>query len=186
MSHHHRTYRLVNNRIVIVRSAQPGDAPLLHAMNCRLSRASLYSRYQRHHEPTLQEAEELCNLSAEEGITFVIVLNDPDEMIIGYGFYIHDSSTTVEPAIVVEDNFQGLGLGKLLGYTLAQHAVEHGVAAFNIVTLTANEQIARIVKGTGLPTETSYSYGVRETRIDLTEQALNQKKPTLGHTRQIS
>jgi GNAT superfamily N-acetyltransferase len=76
----------------------------------------------------------------------------------------HDS-TTAEPAVLVEDSYQGRGVGKRMLLALWQQAREMGLEVFECFTDLANHRVLRLIKGSGLRYESRYSQGVREIRV---------------------
>ena len=161
---------LQNGTVATLRAARAGDVDLLADMYLRVSPASLFNRYFRPYTPTLADLERLCHIGANEGAVYVATIDAPCESIIGYGFYVIAKSAcscTAEPAFLVEDRFQGQGLGRTIFQHLAQHAFARGVCAFDAYVHPANAQMMRVFHGSGLPVSERISYGTREVRIAL-------------------
>ncbi|MBZ0310285.1 MAG: hypothetical protein K8I82_29765, partial [Anaerolineae bacterium] len=53
---------LHNGVPITIRPARYDDAALLHTMYQRTSRSSLYQRYLRSYQPSLQDIREVCSL----------------------------------------------------------------------------------------------------------------------------
>lgn len=74
--------------------------------------------------------------------------NDGNEIGIGVGRFIRlaDDPTHAEPAMVVTDDAQGLGLGYLLSLRLIAAARERGVDRFDANVLASNTSVLRMMK----------------------------------------
>ena len=73
-----------------------------------------------------------------------------------------------EAAIVVEDRFQGQGLGTLLLKRLVAYALAHGIRTFQAAVYHSNAQIIRFIQCSGLPFERKrIESGVWEFRVKL-------------------
>jgi GNAT superfamily N-acetyltransferase len=76
---------------------------------------------------------------------------DPDgniaPEIIGVARYYRrsDSERSVEPSVVVADDLQGHGLGRLLLRMITRYARAHGVTRFRAHTLAENERVRHIM-----------------------------------------
>ena len=89
-------------------------------------------------------------------------------LVVGYAYYLrtgHEQPVTAEPAILVEDRFQGQGIGSELAQNLYWHALENGVEAFEVFAHPANERIMRLIRRSGLSFESRIAYGTREMRV---------------------
>jgi acetyltransferase len=104
-----------------------------------------------------------------------ILGQDGGEHIIGVARYsvIQDESLELaEPAIVVEDRYQGLGLGMLLFERLVVYARRHGICAFLGYVNHGNTKVMRLMRGVGLPIKTSLAVsGVWEVHMELELEA---------------
>jgi GNAT superfamily N-acetyltransferase len=81
--------------------------------------------------------------------------SDGNEIGIGVGRFIRsaDDPTHAEPAMVVTDDAQGLGLGYLLCLRLIAAARERGVERFDANILASNSIVLRMMKELGSDTE---------------------------------
>lgn len=153
---------------VTIRPARYDDAALLNTMYQRTSRSSLYQRYLRSYQPSLQEIREVCSLSADEGAVFVAALNS--STIIGYGYYIIEptqSPRTAEPALLITDPYQGLGLGSFLLQAMYDQALLQKVDFFHATIDAMNERIMHLIRKSGRPFKSEVSYGMRDIFIQL-------------------
>lgn len=154
---------------VAIRPIRPDDAVLLHQMHGRLSSDSIYYRYLRPYRPQLADMERLCHLQRGEGAAFVATVDGPHEAIIGVAYYLVAPAQpeTAEPAILVEDDFQGQGVGHRLWQRLIRHASDQGILYFDALVHPGNSRVFRLLRRGGQVVESQMSYGMREVRISL-------------------
>ncbi len=148
-----------------IRPAYNSDLSLIEAMHNRVSENSLYLRYLRTHTPTLEDIRQICQINPQEGGALVATVETPGEMVVGYAYYLitsRDSVITAEPAILVEDSFQGQGIGRMLIERLHKDAVAKGVQAVDAVIHPSNDAVLRLIRRSGLPFESQFAYGLRE------------------------
>ena len=164
---------LLNGAPVTVRPVQQGDLVLIQEMHERLSKESIYYRYLAPHVPDLEALKKLCFLDGRGGAAIVATVQEPEEKVVGMACYCVDprDPTTAEPAILVEDSYQGRGLGKRLLLALCQQARQMGLEVFACFTHLSNGPVLHLVKRSGLRYESSYSQGVREIRVWLNPEA---------------
>lgn len=164
--------RLDDGIDVYIRPIEAGDVLPLLDMHDRLSTDSLYYRYLRAYRPTFEDIERICNLGGTDGAAFAVVVDSPWQTIIGVAFYVVSETdpTAAEPAFLVEDRFQGQGLGRRLWDLLCRDARARGVRVFTPNVHLANEAMLRIIRTSGLVYETSVAYGTREFYVQLDEQ----------------
>jgi GNAT superfamily N-acetyltransferase len=165
---------------VTMRPIKPQDVYALLEMHGRLSADTIYSRYLRMYTPSYEELLELCQLPANKGAAFVVISDYPWENIIGMAYYLRyegHSPTAAEPAVLIEDRFQGRGLGKVLMNELAQHARQNGVQVFDVIVHQANKPMLHLLRGVGPELKRSASYGAVELSIQL-----QAARPWSSHT----
>ena len=75
--------------------------------------------------------------------------------------------------IVVEDRYQGRGLGTLLLERLVAYARTHGIRVFRATVYHDNAPMKRIIRRSGLPIESRVESGVWEIRMKLKELRQN-------------
>jgi RimJ/RimL family protein N-acetyltransferase len=86
--------------------------------------------------------------------------------IIGVARYCRLGDSTAEVAFVVEDEFQGHGVGHRLMRRLRDMAVADGITVFVAEVLPGNAPMFRLLKEAG-DTNTRYVGGVREVCVDI-------------------
>ncbi len=158
---------------VLVRPIRPADAPRLQALFARLSPESIFFRFlgSRKELPYV-EARGLAEVDYHTRVALVATREQcGEEHVIAVARY--DVLGPAEPdvaeaAIVVEDQYQGQGLGTLLLKRLVAYARTHGVRAFQAAVHHSNAQIIRFIQRSGLPFERMrIESGVWEFRVKL-------------------
>jgi GNAT superfamily N-acetyltransferase len=152
---------------VTVRPVRQSDLVLIQEMHARLSKESLYSRYLVPHPPAPEDLQRLCFLDGKRGVAIVATVKEPQEKVIAMACYCVDPGdpTAAEPAVLVEDSYQGRGLGKRISLALCQQAIQRGVEVFECFIHPANQRVLRLIKGSGLHCESGYSQGLKEIRV---------------------
>lgn len=170
---HH--YRLKNGLGITLRLATMEDAPLIWQMHQQLSSMTIYKRYLRHYQPTLEAIQNLCqvNSSTGQGAVLIATCDQPHETVIGIAYYIvEENPSAAEPALLVKDEFQGQGVGRYLGEHLYEYAISQGVETFYAYALAGNEAVSRLIGRSGLVFSAAFSQGVREFQIELVEKSV--------------
>lgn len=152
---------------VTIRPIRPEDIPLIQEMHQRLSPNSLYLRYLSPSIPSAQELEFQCSLGGRAGVGIVATVGDRQEQVVGVACCLIDPNdpSRGEPAILVEDRYQGCGLGKqILKYFYSQ-AARMGLQTIVCHTDPSNLPVLNLVKSSGLRYESRYADGLREITI---------------------
>lgn len=139
--------RLDNGTEVVIRPIRPGDKTRLAAALARLSEETARRRFlapkRRFSGAELRYLTEIDHLDhwAE-----VAVLRADPEAIVGVARWVRDphDPESAEAAIVVADELQGQGLGRMLGLSIADAARERGVRRFTATMLADNEAAQRL------------------------------------------
>ena len=156
---------------VTIRSTRPSDSEILVDLYGRLSDESLYKRFLRVYRPTVREIEQIVNMPTTQGAAVIATTEvNQREMAVGLAYYIVEDLTcpvSAEPAFVVDDWYQGQGIGTRLFNALHQTAVHHQIQTFNAYIHPANGGMMRVFEHTGLPLRQRHTYGERELNIRL-------------------
>jgi RimJ/RimL family protein N-acetyltransferase len=154
---------------VPTRPIVPGDSAALQRFHSRLSAGSIYLRF-FYYVPVLtpERADYFTQLDGSD--RYAIVALDPTnpEEIIGVTRYDRDPGTDeAEYAIIVEDRWQGQGLG--LGITRQLVAVAGGVGIrhFYAYVLPENSRMLHLFHDLPLPQHGVNEDGVRRIDLDL-------------------
>ncbi len=151
---------------VTIRPARPDDAWDVYAMYQKTSRRSLYQRYIRRYQPSLEDVREMCSIHPARGA--VLLAFADKHTVAGYAYYMIESDgLTAEPAMMVTDPFQGMGIGQRLLVALKNQAVLQGVQAFHATLDADNERMMHLIRKMGSPYKSEVSHGIREIYIHL-------------------
>jgi len=152
---------------VTVRSIRQNDAVLIMEMHERLSSNSVYYRYLGANKPTIRDFQHLCSPDGVVGLALVATVEDSHEKVIALAYYrvAPENPATAEPAILVEDSFQGCGLGKQMVMALYQKAVLDGLESFDTFIHPGNYRMLQMIKHSGLKYESKYCDGMQKVQI---------------------
>ena len=139
---------------VWVRLARPEDADAVAAMH---ERCSERSRYQRYFSLSDWRGTRLYRLAGgHRGATLVVM--SEDGQIVGLGNVFPDpteGSGAAEVALIVEDDYQGRGVGTQLLNALLHFAVRLGFSEVVASVLAENKDMLALMERTGLPWKTT-------------------------------
>jgi RimJ/RimL family protein N-acetyltransferase len=155
-----------------IRPIQPDDAPRLQAFHARLSPESIYLRFLSPH-PVLSasEAEQFTNVDYQSRLAFVATrLEGQEESIVGVARYDvlgPSRPGAAEAAIVVEDDYQGRGVGTRLADCLVAYARDHGIRTIVAEVEAENERMLNFIRRSGLPATKKLENGVLEIQVKI-------------------
>ena len=139
-----------DGRDVTIRLARPEDAEPVERMHQRCSQESRYYRYFA--PQNVWREEQLRRLSGgHRGATLVIT--DAEGVLIGLGnlFPFEEGATDVaELAVIVEDNWHGQGLGRILLARIIDVARRQGFTELVAYVMGGNRSMLRLLEGSGL------------------------------------
>ncbi len=163
---------LRDGEVVRMRPIRPDDEDLEADFFRRVSPESAYFRFFRYRgELTAEELEHFTHVDYSDRMAFVAL---HEGHIIGVGRYdlLAPSETegerVAEVAFLVEDEFQGRGVGTLLLQQLAVYARIQGIVAFRAFVLSDNRSMLKVFRSSG--------YAVR--RRDLSAGVYELELPT--------
>lgn len=157
---------------VTLRFVRSDDTERIKAFVYRLSPESIFYRVLEYRTMiTDDEARRLCDVDGVQRVAIAATwLDDSDEQIIGvarYGLFDPERPDVAEAAVIVEDAYQGRGLGKILVRRLVQYALAHGVHHFVATIHVNNTKILQFIKSSGLTVQRNLSGGNWDFVIDL-------------------
>jgi acyl-CoA synthetase (NDP forming)/GNAT superfamily N-acetyltransferase len=165
---------LSDGTTVHLRQIQPEDAEKIVAMHSRFSERTRYLRYFSPY-PRIPERDlrRFVNVDHDAREAFVVETGD---RILAVGRYerLGPEAADAEVAFVVEDAYQGRGIGSVLLEHLAAAAREAGISRFVAEVLPANSTMLRVFADAGYQIQRQYADGVVHLTfpIALTEQSL--------------
>lgn len=154
-----------------LRAIRRDDEDKLIALVSRLSPRTSYLRY--HHvmtELTREQAQRFATVDYDNTFALVATAGEgPQERIIAVArYYRLPRQDRAEVAFVVEDAYQGRGIGTHLLEQLSEIARERNMRAFEMEVLTENENMLRVVKDTGFQVAQQVQQGVYRMTLDIT------------------
>jgi RimJ/RimL family protein N-acetyltransferase len=160
---------------VTIRTIRSDDRDRLRDHHDRLSPETRYRRFLAA-KPRLSSADARYLVEIDGCDHFALVATQPDpdeperERIVAVARYVRipDVRDVAELAIVVNDDFQGQGMGRELIRRLAQEAVARGVRRFRATMLADNLAIHRLLEGLAVgPVERRRLGGLSEVEFEL-------------------
>jgi RimJ/RimL family protein N-acetyltransferase len=151
---------------VWIRMARPEDAEAVAAMH---ERSSERSRYQRYFSLSDWRGVRLHRLSGGHRGATLVVMSESGQ-IVGFGNVFPDpteGSGAAEIAMIIEDDFQGRGIGKKLVQSLISFAMRLGFTEVVASVLADNKGMLRLLEWTGLNWTTQVEDSVAEMRAPL-------------------
>jgi acetyl coenzyme A synthetase (ADP forming)-like protein len=139
---------LVDGTTAHVRSSAPSDVAAIETFYSRLSPESIVLRYFGPHPQMSQREVEV--LTTPDGVDVVVLVVECRNVIIAMGEYFRQSGQDeAEVAFLVDDSFQGHGIGTILLEHLASEARHHGIRRFVASTLSENHKMLRVFADAG-------------------------------------
>jgi acetyl coenzyme A synthetase (ADP forming)-like protein len=161
-----------------------------------VGRADTDTKYLRFHyrakELRLEDAVRFCTVDYRNTFAFVAeVLRETKRDIVAIGrYYRLPDHHSAEVALVIEDRYQGRGLGTSILEQLAEVARENGIDVFEADVLAENEQMMSVLKDYGFHVTSELQTGVyrvtfpiAKTSVVLEKEAEREKVSTLASLR---
>jgi acetyltransferase len=154
-----------------IRPIRPDDADDLQTTFQRLSMESIYLRFLSFKkELPDEEARYLATVDYSSRMAFVAICKENEkDIVVGVSRYVvlDTDPEIAESAVVVADEYQGRGLGKLLLWRLVNYARAKGIHYLCGDLQIGNDRMLELVKRSGLPHQTRFVDGIWEVTIDL-------------------
>ncbi|KKJ96017.1 bifunctional GNAT family N-acetyltransferase/acetate--CoA ligase family protein [Micromonospora sp. HK10] len=151
---------LSDGTTVQLRPIHPDDAAAIVAMHSRFSERTRYLRYFSPY-PRIPERDlhRFVNVDHRDREAFVVLAGD---LIVAVGRYerLGPASPEAEVAFVVEDAYQGRGIGSVLLEHLADAARRYGIVHFVAEVLPANGAMLRVFSDFGYQVQRQFADGV--------------------------
>ena len=143
-------------------------------MHARLSLESRYFRFfNARTDLPIEEAQLLARVDYRTRMAIVAIpTQDREPSIIGvarYGVADLTKPAEADAAIVVEDRYQGRGLGTMLLARLLVHARAQGIQYFIANVDSMNTMMLKLIQRANLPTEMKLRSGVWDIRLRITD-----------------
>lgn len=140
----------------------------------RLSPESRYRRFFRSMEQMSErDLAYLTNIDHHDHEA-ILALDPETDAALGVARYVRDrdNPSSAEAAVVVADDWQGRGLGKLLLERLSSRAMDEGIERFTALVQADNHRAVTLLASLG-PTERSQSSSLIELDIELQRDGLS-------------
>jgi GNAT superfamily N-acetyltransferase len=166
--------RLRDGREVWLRPLAASDAPALMALCGRLSPTTLRRRFMQlvpRCDPAMAE-----RLAAVDQVQRVAIAAVPqpsaDDTIVAVGRFHGDGSDHAEFALLVQDDYQHSGLGRVLLNQLLEAARARGLHVLDAVVQYDNQPMLRLLRSSGQPLEVTWHGGdVLDVRLQVAPPA---------------
>ena len=134
---------VIEGTTLTIRPIRDDDVDRLRRLFYRLSPQTVYRRF---FQPVKQPSEKLLHHLAEvdHQLRQAIVAEIDDEIIAVARYDRASTDSAAEVAIVVEDAWQGHGVGRRLLRRLGLDALEHGVVDLTATVLGENQRALRL------------------------------------------
>jgi RimJ/RimL family protein N-acetyltransferase len=167
-----RETNLKDGTIVVLRAIRPEDRESLRRFYNRLSQETIFQRFFGPY-PDLDEERARYFTEVDGKERFALVALHPEEPgeIIGVVRYERDEDADyrAEYAAVVEDEWQGRGLGTQLTRALLDEARQRGITTLHAMVRPDNRRMVRVLQGLGLPELVRYENGIERFEIDISD-----------------
>jgi hypothetical protein len=156
------------------RLVQPSDASALQRFLGRCSERTIYLRFFGSlNEFTQEKAEYFAHTDGVDHFAFVAIdPDDPDEIIALVRYDREPSEEQAEYAAIVEDGWQGYGIGIDLTCRLIDVACANGVRYFYAMVLGKNKRMLELLRYLDLPEQEHEEEGVKQVEVELSPEAI--------------
>jgi L-amino acid N-acyltransferase YncA len=164
-----RKLTLPDATLVPVRTIRPDDAPALQRLHSRLSEQSIRLRFFGSMEQLSdQQAKRFAQV---DGVNrYALVALDPDkqdEIIAVVSFFREGGSDKAEYAALVEDKWQGRGVGLSMTRQLIDEARDRGICYLCGLMMPENRGMLKLLRSLDLPERESRSGGTKYIEVNL-------------------
>ncbi len=170
LSKYESTVILKDGSTLYLRPIREGDEKKLYDLFSRLSPHTIYLRF--HHvlkHMTIEQVRQFNTADYENSFVIVGTLGESEEeriICVGH-FYRLPRGDAAEVALVVEDPYQGRGIGTLLLEKLAEIARQNSINSFEAEILAENEEMMRVLLDSGFRIVQELEYGVYRVQLPI-------------------
>jgi|SRR5215470_8442543 len=166
---------LRNGAVVHLRPIRPDDAPRLFEFCGRLSPQTVYQRFFTVRRPRPEDAATLSEVDGQMAIVAEHEIGPRSELVEVARYALGPEDQTPDLGLVVEDAWQGLGLGSVLLTEILRAGEEHGFSTFHAEILADNARMRGLLASSVDILDRSTDHGVITVvfRRPLTSSALD-------------
>ena len=166
------TLRLPSGYDVPYRIVQPKDAPALQRFLRRCSERTIYLRFFGSlNEFTEEKAQYFAHVDGTDHFAFVAIDPDGQDEIIAIVRYDREpGEEQAEYAAIVEDGWQGYGIGIDLTRRLVDVACAKGVRYFYALVMGKNKRMLELLRHLDLPEQELEKEGVKQVEVELSSE----------------
>jgi GNAT superfamily N-acetyltransferase len=163
------TLSLSNGAEVAFRVIEPDDVPALQRFHERLSDDTIYLRFFGSiKEFSEEKAQYFANVDGEDHFAFVALdPDDPEEIIAVVRYDREPGDERAEYAALVEDRWQGYGVGMELTRRLIDEARDKGVRYLYGLVMRENRRMLHLLRDLDLPEQERLEDGVQWFEVSL-------------------
>jgi L-amino acid N-acyltransferase YncA len=164
-----RKLTLPDGVLVTIRTIRPDDAPALQRLHSRLSEQSIRLRFLGSMKTLSdQKAKHFTHLDGVNRYTLVALdPNNQDEIIAVVSFFREERTDKAEYAALVEDKWQGRGVGLSMTRQLIDEARNRGICYLYGLMMPENRGMLKLLRSLDLPERESRSGGTKYIEVDL-------------------
>jgi acyl-CoA hydrolase/GNAT superfamily N-acetyltransferase len=178
-----RTHTFKNNITIHFRAIKPSDEDEMRRLFYRFSDQSVYYRY---FSPIKMmphmKMQEYVNVDYRRIMSIVGIIDESGaERIIAEARYVKvKDSTFADVAFIVEEKYQGIGMGTFLLKTLTKIARKKGIEGFTADVITDNKPMLKVFEKSEFPVHAVVNTGVYELTIPFNEETDESTEPLKG------
>jgi RimJ/RimL family protein N-acetyltransferase len=161
-------------RELLFRPVKITDEPLLKEFFYSLSDTTIYKRFFAKRKDMPHEVLQKYSVIdyTEEMVVVAVLADGTRETAVAMGQYkITEETHTADAAIVVRDDYQGMGIGTELSKYLVYLARRSGLVAFTADVLHENEAMLHIFEKSGFGIERTSESGVFRVRLNFKKES---------------
>jgi RimJ/RimL family protein N-acetyltransferase len=164
-----RKLTLSDGVVVPVRPISPDDAPALQRLHTRLSEQSIRTRFfssMKHLSD--QQAKHFAHVDGINRHALIALDPEKQEEIIAVVRFSREACTVkAEYAALVEDPWQGRGVGLSMTRQLIDEARDRGIRALYGLVMPENQGMLKLLRSLDLPERESRSEGIKYVEVEL-------------------
>ena len=167
-----QTLTLPSGAEVPFRVVRPDDAPALQRLHGRCGERTIYLRFFGSMKKLSDEKAQY--FASTDGVDHLGLValdpQDPNEIIAVVRYAREPGDERAEYAAIVEDRWQGHGVGRGLTAQLIDEALENGVRYFYALVMGKNARMLNVLRHLDLPEQERREDGEKMVEIGLTSE----------------